>query len=196
MKKNFLMKILSLVMALMLLPALPALAQEAAAPAEGAQTPNYFEMVKTTDLDGNAFDLSQYKGRLLMVNIWAEWCPPCRGELPTLDKLAEEYKDKALIVGLLAEGAKVEDGKLVRDEEKAKAAKEILDELKITYPTLVADEILYTVMAQLGVNVLPTTWFVNEDGMIVKVVTGALDEQGWRDTIDELLKGAADAEKQ
>lgn len=204
MKKTGLKRILGLLLALALVVPM-AFAAENAAPqpetkteakaeetkteeTKTEETPNFFEKVKTTTLDGQEFDLSQYKGRLLMINIWADWCQPCRMEMPDLDRIAREYQDKVLLVGLLLEGGKVEGNRVVRDEHSIDLAKKVVEELKITYPNIVPDEILYTLMAKLNVQALPTTWFVNGEGQIIRVETGATDEKGWRTVIDGLLK--------
>ena len=156
---------------------------------ETEEIPNYFAMVKTVDLNNEPFDGAQFEGKRLMINIWADWCPPCRGEMPALNKLAEEYKDKIMIIGLLPEGVEVTpEGKLKVVQEKLDLAKAVYDEMDITYPTIVPEEILYTLISQTNLQYFPTTWFVDERGFLVHIAESAYDEDGWRATMDFVLK--------
>lgn len=156
---------------------------------ETEEIPNYFAMVKTVDLNNEPFDGAQFEGKRLMINIWADWCPPCRGEMPALNKLAEEYKDKIMIIGLLPEGVEVTpEGKLKVVQEKLDLAKAVYDEMDITYPTIVPEEILYTLISQTNLQYFPTTWFVDERGFLVRIAESAYDEDGWRATMDSVLK--------
>lgn len=50
------------------------------------------------DLDGNPVSLSSYRGRVVLVNLWATWCPPCREEMPTLEAFYEKYKSKGFVL--------------------------------------------------------------------------------------------------
>ena len=156
---------------------------------ETEEIPNYFAMVKTVDLNNEPFDGAQFEGKRLMINIWADWCPPCRGEMPALNKLAEKYKDKIMIIGLLPEGVEVTpEGKLKVVQEKLDLAKAVYDEMDITYPTIVPEEILYTLISQTNLQYFPTTWFVDERGFLVHIAESAYDEDGWRATMDSVLK--------
>ena len=156
---------------------------------ETEEIPNYFAMVKTVDLNNEPFDGAQFEGKRLMINIWADWCPPCRGEMPALNKLAEEYKDKIMIIGLLPEGVELTpEGKLKVVQEKLDLAKAVYDEMDITYPTIVPEEILYTLISQTNLQYFPTTWFVDERGFLVHIAESAYDEDGWRATMDSVLK--------
>lgn len=196
-------KLFALLLAVMLL--LPGALAQASAPevtevpqaaeevekttAETEEIPNYFAMVKTVDLNNEPFDGAQFEGKRLMINIWADWCPPCRGEMPALNKLAEEYKDKIMIIGLLPEGVEVTpEGKLKVVQEKLDLAKAVYDEMDITYPTIVPEEILYTLISQTNLQYFPTTWFVDERGFLVHIAESAYDEDGWRATMDSVLK--------
>ncbi len=196
-------KLFALLLAVMLL--LPGALAQASAPevtqvpqaaeevekttAETEEIPNYFAMVKTVDLNNEPFDGAQFEGKRLMINIWADWCPPCRGEMPALNKLAEEYKDKIMIIGLLPEGVEVTpEGKLKVVQEKLDLAKAGYDEMDITYPTIVPEEILYTLISQTNLQYFPTTWFGVERGFLVHIAESAYDEEGWRATMDSVLK--------
>ena len=92
----------------------------------------------TTDLRGNPIRLSEYKGKVVLINIWATWCEPCRNEMPKLDQL---YRDKQ------AQGFVV----LGMSDEGAATQQKFLTEVPVTYPLLlVNDQIpkLYREIAQ------------------------------------------------
>ena len=76
-----------------------------------------------TDITGKSWTLSQLKGKVVVVNFWATWCPPCRKEMPDLNALYNEFKDKGLVI--LA----------ISDEDDA-VVKKFIDEKKYTYPIL------------------------------------------------------------
>lgn len=81
------------------------------------------EMV-TTDIFGDEHRLSDHRGKVVLVNLWATWCPPCRKEMPELDKLYQDKKDEGLVVL----GLSTEDAALQKDFFENK--------LSVTYPLL------------------------------------------------------------
>jgi peroxiredoxin len=76
-----------------------------------------------TDLQGKSWNLRDLRGKVVLVNFWATWCPPCRKEMPDLDTLYNRFKDQGFVV--LA----------ISDEESAKVAP-FISERKISYPVL------------------------------------------------------------
>lgn len=77
----------------------------------------------TTDLIGNHQRLTDYTGKVVLVNIWATWCAPCRSEMPALDRLYRERKDRGLVV-------------LGLSEESTTTQRRFLNEVKVSYPLL------------------------------------------------------------
>ena len=131
-----------------------------------------FKDMKTTDIDGNKVDKSIFsKYKLTMVNVWNTGCSPCISEIPTLDRLNKEYREK----GVSIKGMLLESGIGLTDEEKA-TAKEILSKANATYQQLTVTQ------------AFPTTFFIDKDGNIVDSIEGSNDYDGWKAKIDEVLK--------
>jgi len=183
---------LSLVLALVLaLSAVAALAEEA--PAEEAdKQANFFAQMDLTYLDGSPFDASVFEGTPIFLNIWATWCGPCIMELPLLDELAEEYKDKIHIIGLHSEGMTVTpEGKLAPNEETNLLAMGLQQEKNLTYPLLNPDVNLFVLMNNpeygMRVSALPTTWLIDGEGFVRQIIQGARTKDAWEQVIVDFL---------
>jgi thiol-disulfide isomerase/thioredoxin len=114
-----------------------------------------------TDLDGNPVRLEDLRGKLVWVNFWASWCPPCQGETPVLRDLDEAYGDQGLeIVGVAVQETTVDN---VRDY-----AERYQLGYRIAFDTSADIFRLYRVFA------LPTQFFIAPDGQILEVVNGPL----------------------
>lgn len=150
---------------------------EAAAPVETPQ-PNESESVSsgefsftTTAIDGSLVDESIFEGKtLIMLNLWEPWCGPCVQEMPALEKLYQEYKDK----GFLLIGAYTTDS----------GASDIVGKLGISYPILK----MCDAFAQHQTQYVPTTVFLDAEGNLLsgQIVGGASYEQ-WKARIDEFM---------
>ena len=106
------------------------------------------------DLDGNVVSTAQWQGKVVLLNFWATWCPPCRQEIPILVDLAKKYKDNLLIVGV-----SVDDGSPDDVREFAKA-------FHMNYPVVMWSHELVSEYG--GVPALPTTFLINKDGRVVQ----------------------------
>ena len=117
-----------------------------------------------TDLDGNPVRLEDLRGKLVWLNFWASWCPPCQGETPVLRDMDEAYADKGLeIVGVAVQETTV-------DDVRAYAERYELG-YRIAFDTSADIFHLYKVYA------LPTQFFIAPDGKIIEVVNGPLSHQ-------------------
>jgi thiol-disulfide isomerase/thioredoxin len=128
------------------------------------------------DMNGRKVDLASFKGKPLVLNLWATWCGPCRLETPQLVSLAEKYKAQGLtIIG-------------ISTDDKAEDVKAFADEFKVTYPMLVGlghDAWLQ----RLGyVGTLPFSLLVDKSGNVVGQITGLETTAGWESHIEGLLK--------
>ncbi|OGV78009.1 MAG: thioredoxin [Methylotenera sp. RIFCSPLOWO2_02_FULL_45_14] len=116
------------------------------------------------DMAGIKHQLSQYKGKWVLVNYWATWCPPCLEEVPDLVNLYDHRKRKDLMVF-----------GVVFDYKDAKEVTEYVDDMLMSYPIILGDD---AVTAQIGAaEVLPTTFIYNPQGELVKIKRGLITKQ-------------------
>jgi len=110
--------------------------------------------------------LSQYKGKVLVINFWATWCPPCREEMPELSELQDELRDQNVVVL----GVAIDEMDLV---------KSFNDNASVHYPLLVAEDEGMQLSSQLGntKGVLPYTVILDDQGHIVKTYFGRITKQ-------------------
>lgn len=147
-----------------------------------------FSELTTTDLEGNKVDSSVFsENKLTFVNAWNVGCSPCVNELPVLNQLNEDYKDK----GVAVKGLYYNFGEEISDELKEEIDA-ILSDAEASYQQLTISESMNENETIKSIMVFPTTFVVNSDGQIVKTIEGANDYEGWKEIIDkELTKVSA-----
>ena len=106
-----------------------------------------------TDLQGKSWTLKDLKGKVVLVNFWATWCPPCRKEMPDLDALYNRFKDQGFVILAISE-----------DEETAKVGPYIAEH-KITYPILLDPGAKVNKLFE--VEGIPKSFVYNRDGQLV-----------------------------
>lgn len=126
------------------------------APRQGFPAPDF----SLSTPDGETITLSSLRGRPLLINLWASWCPPCRAEMPAMQQVYEKYKDEGFLV--LAINATYQDSP---SQAVAFAA-----DYGLTYPILL--DVSGEVSERYRLRSLPTTFFVDPDGIIREVVVG------------------------
>ena len=125
-------------------------------PREGFLAPDF-----TLDtLDGNQITLSELRGKVVVVNLWTSWCPPCRAEMPAIETVYQENKEQGLEV--LAVNSTYQDS-------EANAAA-FVQELGLTFPILLDRD--GSVSNRYQLRALPTTYFIDRQGIIRSVVPG------------------------
>ncbi len=127
-------------------------------------------------LDGKSYTLSELRGQAVILNLWATWCPPCRAEMPTLQKLYEEYRKEGLLV--LAINSTVQD--------TAAAIPAFVEQYGLTFPILLDENGAVSRAYQL--RSLPSSYFIGRDGIIREVVIGGpMSEALLRTRIETIL---------
>lgn len=128
------------------------------------------------DLAGNNVSLSFYKGRVVLLNFWASWCPPCRAEMPSMNKLNDLLKKRGLTILAISTDKSIFD------------VKSYLKENPVNF-TVLLDYNLNVSRNLYKVFMMPTTFLIDKRGIIVKKYFG---EQDWSDPdlikeIEEIL---------
>ncbi|MDD3402408.1 MAG: TlpA disulfide reductase family protein [Hespellia sp.] len=138
-----------------------------------------FGTFTTVDLDGQAVTQTVFKdAKVTMVNVWGTFCGPCINEMPDLGALAAEYKDKELqIIGIPID---------VSEEKNEDTARDIVQQTGADYVHMLPSEELNKNILS-GVQVVPTTIFVDQDGKVKNVYTGARSKDDWMKIMDEEL---------
>jgi len=129
--------------------------------------------LRAEDLGGRDWSLADADGRLVWVNFWAISCEPCRTEMPAMQRLAEEYADELLILGVdWGEG---------RD-----AVTDFVNRYGISYPILL-DPTLETYYRWAGSDGLPRHYFIGAEGTVLREIVGPLDPSRMVAILKELL---------
>lgn len=139
-----------------------------------------------TDQYGNEHKLSDYKGKVVFLNFWATWCPPCREEMPHIEELYKEYnlnEDEVVFLGIA--NPKSEAYPYNQDEKKEDIIS-FLDEYGYTFPT-VFDE-TGEIFQNYYISAFPTTYMINKDGNILGYVAGAMSKDIMVNIIDQTLQ--------
>lgn len=132
------------------------------------------------DQYGNEHQLSDYRGKTIFLNFWATWCPPCRGEMPHIEDLYNEYgknQGDVVVLGIAAPGLGSEG-----DEAQITS---FLEQEGYTFPVLF-DVNGVNQVYQYGISAFPTTFIIDEEGYITTYVPGAMRKESMK----QLIEGA------
>ncbi|MBS5315704.1 MAG: redoxin domain-containing protein [Clostridiales bacterium] len=131
------------------------------------------------DQYGQEHTLSDYKGKVVFINFWATWCPPCKAELPDIEEIYREYgmnKEDVVILGMTFPNM---------DREKSKEEIiEFIEEEGYTFPTLFDEsmELAY----KYYISAFPTTFLINKDGTVEGYASGMLTKETMKEIIEKL----------
>lgn len=142
-------------------------------PREGFLAPDF-----TLDLlTGEMMTLSEQTGKVVIINLWASWCPPCRAEMPALQEVYLENRERGLEVMAV--------NTTFQDQESAAAS--FVQEFGLTFPILMDRS--GDVSRQYLLRAMPSTFFVDREGVIRKVIIGGpMSEATLQTAVEELLQ--------
>jgi peroxiredoxin len=127
-----------------------------------------------TDSKGGAIKLSDYKGRVVLLDFWATWCGGCKLEIPWYVEFQDKYKDR----GLATIGVSM-------DEDGWKAVKPFLEKNKINYPVVIGNDNLAKLY---GLEAMPMTLLIDREGKIAVSHVGVVDKASFEKDIQTLLQ--------
>jgi len=149
------------------------LAPAAAAPQVGFRAPDFTLTTST----GEQIRLSDLRGQVVLINVWASWCPPCKAEMPDLESVYGERRDEGFVV--LAVNATAGD--------TVEAAEAFFAEKDLTFPLLLDPESVVSEAYQ--VRLLPTSILIDQEGIVQGRYTGAISAALLNSELDTLLGG-------
>ncbi len=114
------------------------------------------------DLNGREVSLKDHRGKIVFLNFWATWCPPCRDEMPSMEKLYNEFRKEDFVILAID---------LQESERRVKAFR---DEFKLNFPILLDSDGM--IGLAYGVRSIPTTYLVDREGYLIG---GALGARNW-----------------
>jgi peroxiredoxin len=132
------------------------------------------------DADGKVVHLSDYKGKVVLLDFWATWCGPCKIEIPWFMDMQRKNKDKGFEVLGVA-----------MDDEGWEVVKPFLADLGVNYRVMIGNDNIAEIYG--GVDALPTTFLIDRSGKIAAVHVGLASKKDFEDGIQELLHTPAAA---
>lgn len=127
------------------------------------------------DQYGVTHSLENYKGKVIFLNFWATWCPPCKKEMPDVESIYKEYgenKKDVIILGI--------------NSEKENEVKKFLKDKGYTFPTLIDEN--SEVMRKYFIQAFPTSFVIDKEGNVYGYVMGGLTKEQIKQVIEEVLK--------
>lgn len=126
------------------------------------------------DGQGRDVSLSDFRGKVVLLNFWATWCGPCKIEMPWFVEFQRKYKDQGFSVVAVS-----------LDEEGWDVVRPFAEDLKLNFPVLLGDDALAEKFG--GVQALPTTFIIDKEGRIYSTHMGLVSMSDYEDEIKKLL---------
>ena len=121
-------------------------------------------------LQGDQFQLSEQRGKGVVLNFWGTWCEPCKDEMPALEKVYQDFKDQGVTVIALNIG------------ETDVSVKSFREQYDLTFPIVMDQKKEITQLY--GIGPIPTTYFIDQHGIVKKIVIGGpMSEQSITDNV-------------
>lgn len=127
------------------------------------------------DQYGVTHSLENYKGKVIFLNFWATWCPPCKKEMPDIENIYKEYgenKKDVVILGV--------------NSEKENEVKKFLKDKGYTFPIVIDEN--SEVMRKYFIQAFPTSFVIDKEGNVYGYVMGGLTKEQIKQVIEEVLK--------
>ena len=124
--------------------------------------------------DGKDIKLSDHKGKIVIIDFWATWCPPCRRGIPDLVEIQKKYQKEVLIIGISL------------DNETKPDVVPFIKQYKINYPVAYGNMEVVTAFG--NIQAIPTSFIIDQAGKIVDKHIGLVDKSAYINKITELLK--------
>ena len=144
-------------------------------PVNKQQNANYFFYLSS--IDGTPVSLSEFKGKTIFINFWASWCPPCRAEMPTIQSLYDQFKDKRIVFLMIS-----------LDDNRIKPIDFVKKE-GFTFPVFFLQDV---VPIEYQTNTIPTTFVISPSGKIVFKEKGMANynTQKFRKMLNKLINSS------
>lgn len=130
--------------------------------------------VALTDLTGKAVALSDFRGKVILYNAWATWCPPCKQEMPTLQAYYEAHKEQGFVIVAIADGQSLEE------------VRAFAQDYRLTFPVWPDPEFLAS--KTFRINSLPTSFVIDRAGNVRLTWTGAISRAMLEKYVTPLLE--------
>ncbi len=127
-----------------------------------------------TDLEGNSVTLSEYRGKVVFINFWATWCPPCRAEMPEIEAVYQEYKDKGVVVFGVD---------ILEPEDVVRQFVE-----QGGYSWIFVLDATGAVSDDYRITAIPTSFFIDREGIIQAVNIGAMTKRAMEAKLTEAMR--------
>ena len=125
---------------------------------EGFPAPNF----TFPDLNGQQVSLSEHRGKVVLVNIWATWCPPCRQEMPSMQKLYERFKGENLEILAVS-----------IDSTGREAVAPFVRTMNLTFPIMLDPK--EVIRPLYGITGVPESFIIDKEGIVVQKIIGPID---------------------
>jgi thiol-disulfide isomerase/thioredoxin len=136
---------------------------------DGDRAPNF----TLKNVDGKDVSLSDFKGKIVLVDFWATWCPPCRKGIPDLVELQNQYQGEFVVIGISL------------DRETVNDVVPFVKDYKINYPVVYGNEDVSNKFG--GIRAIPTSFIIDKDGNIVDKHVGLVSKSVYENKIKEIL---------